>query len=92
MPDPISIFDVLLVLASSKAAQNGRLTQQRVNRLNTGHSGFHLWPCSKQRVPSYGVRPPRFATAALLPRDHVALNTARLDREREVGDEMTARR
>ena len=79
MRDPVSIFDMLLVLASFKAAQNGLLTQQRVNRSNTGHSGFHLWPRSKERVPSYGVHPPRFATTALLPRDHVALNTARLE-------------
>ena len=83
MRDPVSIFDMLLVLASFKAVQNGLLTQQRVNRSNTGHSGFHLWPRSKERVPSYGVHPPRFATTALLPRDHVALNTARLERKRE---------
>ena len=47
-------------------------------------------------MPSYGVHPPRFATTALLPRNHVALNTARLERERErereVGDKMAARK
>ena len=83
MRDPVSIFDMLLVLASFKAVQNGLLTQQRVNRSNTGHSGFHLWTCSKERVPSYCLRPPSFATAALLPRDHVALNTVRLETEKE---------
>ena len=85
-------------LASFEAAQNGHLTQQRVNRSNTSHSGFHLWPRLKERVPSYGVHPPRFATTALLPLDHLALNTARLERERErekereVGDKMAARK
>ena len=45
-------------------------------------------------MPSYGVHPPRFATTALLPLDHLALNTARLEREREreVGDKMAARK
>ena len=80
--DPIPVFDALVVLASSQAVQNGLLTQQRVNRSGTGLRGFHLWPHSKERVP-YDMQPPCFATTALLPWEHVAQNTACLERDRE---------
>ena len=45
-------------------------------------------PCSKERVPSFGMRPPCVAITALLPREHETLNIARWDREREREREM----
>ena len=46
----IPIFNVLMVLSSSQAAQKGLLTQQRGIRSDTGYCGFHLQPCSQERV------------------------------------------
>ena len=72
-----------MVLASYQAVQKGLLTQQKVNRSDTGYHAFHLRPCSKERLPSYVVYPPCFATTALLLQEHAALNTALLESERE---------